>query len=199
MSILDCKERTRKFALQARDAIPPEEKIEAAKKISALFLEAVKLNPASIVAGYWPVRGEADPMPLMRALAQQGHSLALPHTPEKGNPLIFRAWAENAETIVGKFGIREPLPTAQEVIPDVLLIPMVAFQLSEDEEGIRLGNGGGYYDRTLPKLRQNRTVLAVGLAFAAQKVGNVFAEKHDIRMDLIVTEARVYDFRRLAL
>ncbi|WP_237051503.1 5-formyltetrahydrofolate cyclo-ligase [Magnetospirillum sp. ME-1] len=147
---------------------------------------ALGLPEASVVAGYWPLEGEIDPVPLMEALASRGHVLALPAVTETGGILEFRRWTPGETLEAGPHGTRHP-PAVPPVIPGVVLAPLLAF----DRRGFRLGYGGGYYDRTLGELRRSGAILAIGLAFAAQEVGTVPTDPWDIPLDLIATEQGV--------
>ena len=127
----------------------------------------------------------------MRKLADAGATLALPVVAGKGKPLIMRAWAFGEPLGSGVWGIREPLPDAPEVLPDVLIVPLAAF----DRTGHRIGYGAGYYDLTLHGLRAAKPVTAVGLAFAAQEIASVPATPRDAKLDLVLTEREVIDCR----
>ncbi len=150
----------------------------------AQFAGALPIAPAAVIAGYQPIRDEADPRGLMSALGRRGHVLALPVVPAANAALIFRKWNEGEALRPNAYGIAEPLPSAAEIIPDVLLVPLLAF----DAVGHRLGYGGGYYDRTLDFIRASRPVLAVGIAYAGQEIAQLPREAHDHRLDWIVTE-----------
>ena len=140
----------------------------------------------AVVAGYWPIRDELDCRPLLANLAEIGWECALPVVIDDNGPLVFRRWRLDEALVPGRFGIAEPCALCPAVTPDVVLVPMLAF----DRNGHRLGHGAGYYDRTLAELRRRHpAVLAVGLAFAAQEVHALPAEPHDQRLDWIVTEA----------
>jgi 5-formyltetrahydrofolate cyclo-ligase len=128
---------------------------------------------------------EIDPRPLMQALDERGHGLALPVVAGAGQPLVFRAWTPGDPLRPAAFNTREPGPDKAEVTPRVLLVPLLAF----DRAGYRLGYGGGFYDRTLAGLRAAGAALAVGLAFAGQEVESVPRDPNDSRLDWIVTEA----------
>jgi len=104
---------------------------------------------------------------------------------------VFRAWSFGAPLGSGVWGIREPLPDAPEVLPDVLIVPLAAF----DRTGQRIGYGAGYYDLTLFRLRAAKPVIAVGLAFAAQEIARVPATPRDAGLDLVLTEHEVIDCR----
>ncbi|MCA3425892.1 MAG: 5-formyltetrahydrofolate cyclo-ligase [Roseomonas sp.] len=137
----------------------------------------------AIIAGYWPMGDEMDPRPLMLALASRGHAIALPVTPPRGEPLAFRAWALGAALRPGPMGTSEPV-AGEELRPDVLLVPLLAF----DRAGRRLGYGGGYYDRTLAALPGAK---AIGIAYAGQEMPEVPAGPQDMRLPLVATEDSV--------
>lgn len=136
------------------------------------------------VSAYFPMGDEADPIPLLKALAAPGHPTGLPVTPRGRAPLIFRRWAPGEPLVAARFGLSEPPATAAVFEPTVLLVPLLAF----DHVGHRLGYGAGYYDRTLEASRARSKILAVGIAYAGQEVDDVFATAHDQKLDWIVTE-----------
>lgn len=133
---------------------------------------------------------EIDPRPLLRALGEAGCRLALPALAGEGRPLDFRAWAPGDALFPAALGTREPLQDKPLLEPQVLLVPLLAF----DGEGFRLGYGGGFYDRSLALLRGRSDILAVGLAYAAQQVAAVPHDGNDQRLDAMVTEAAVLRF-----
>ena len=110
----------------------------------------MSIAPGAIVSGYSPIRSEIDPVPLMRALAEQGARLALPAVMARGKSLAFRAWSAGDRLMLGPLGILEPSPAAAELIPDIMLVPLAAF----DRAGHRIGYGAGHYDYTLAHLRK---------------------------------------------
>lgn len=140
-------------------------------------------RPPGVVSGYYPMEGEIWPLPLMAALRSKGHSLALPVMQGKADPLLFRAWAPGDPLISGVWGIRQPAPDRPEVFPDIVLVPLLAF----DVRGYRLGYGGGYYDRTLRHLRAMKPILAVGLALDELEVDAVPHLDYDERLDWVLT------------
>ncbi len=103
----------------------------------------------------------------------------------------MRAYAFGDELASGQWGIREPKPEAREVAPDILLVPLLAF----DRTGHRIGYGAGYYDMTIAALRKIKPVIAVGIAFAAQEIDAVPVTPRDARLDLVLTERETIDFR----
>ena len=138
-----------------------------------------------------PLKSEINPLPLLQKFAEAGGRLALPAIAWRGKPLIMRAWEFGAPLDRGQWGIREPKPDAPEVEPDILLVPLLAF----DRAGYRLGYGAGYYDMTIHRLRALKPVTAVGIAFAAQEVPKIPTTPRDERLDLVLTEREVIDLR----
>ncbi len=175
-SLALCKQTMRHAALARRAGLDPA-------LGTRLVDHALPLVPgAGLVAGFWPLPGEIDIRPLLRALHGRGHALALPRTPPRGAPLSFHLWSPGEALLPGRFGTAHPAGAA--VIPAVLLVPLLAF----DGAGRRLGYGGGYYDRTLAALPG---ALAIGCAYAAQQVDCVPAGPHDIPLAAVVTERGV--------
>jgi 5-formyltetrahydrofolate cyclo-ligase len=134
------------------------------------------------VAGYWPIGREIDIRPLLSELHRRGHVVGLPVTPPRGRPLGFQRWTPGVVMVPGRFGTM--YPDAEAVVPDLLLVPLLAF----DRHGRRLGYGGGYYDRTLAALP---AAQAIGCAYAAQEIEHVPVEPHDTRLHAIATERGV--------
>jgi 5-formyltetrahydrofolate cyclo-ligase len=184
------KSTLRVTALAARDALSDEYRAAAAKRLALRGLP-LAITPGTIVAGYAPIRSEIDPHPLMRKLAGQGAQLALPVILGRDLPLQFRVWSPRDTLQRGPLGILQPSSSAVDIIPDVLLIPLAAF----DRSGHRIGYGAGYYDRTLAQLRASKPITALGIAFAAQEIPVVSASAHDARLDLMLTEIETIDFR----
>ncbi len=180
----------RREALARRDALPASERAAAAEAIAARGLP-LAVNPGSIVSGFMPMKTEINPVPLLRRLADAGAKLALPVVVGRGKPLLFRAWAFGDALDTGIWGIREPKPEAPEVEPDILIVPLAAF----DRGGHRIGYGAGYYDMTITRLRGLKPITAIGLAFAAQEIPAVPATPRDARLDLVLTEREVIDCR----
>ena len=173
---------------QARARRAALTRVDFAERI-ARFAADLALMQGAVVAGYDPIRDEADPRALMSALAAQGHALALPSVATPRAALLFRSWKMGDALTPNAYGIAEPLPEARAVVPDVVLVPLLAF----DSQGHRLGYGGGYYDRTFDSLPQARRI---GIAYAGQEVENVPREPHDHRLDMIVTENGVRRFHQ---
>jgi 5-formyltetrahydrofolate cyclo-ligase len=185
------KAELRRQALARRDALPAAERAQAAETIAARAFP-VAIAPGAIVAGFMPMKSEINPLPLMRKLAATGAQLALPVVAGQGKPLIMRAWAFGEPLIAGVWGIREPAPFAPAVAPDMLIVPLLAF----DRAGQRIGYGAGYYDLTIAALRARQAVVAIGLAFAAQEIAAVPATPRDAPLDLVLTEREAIDLRQ---
>ena len=182
----------RKIALARRDALGADVRAAAAQAIAARPFP-MPVPPGAIVSGFMPLKSEINPLPLMRTLADAGAKLALPVVAGKGRPLIMRAFTFRDVLASGVWGIREPKPEAPEVFPDILLVPLLAF----DRSGHRIGYGAGYYDMTITALRARKSVAAVGIAFAAQEVAQVPSTPRDARLDLVLTEHEIIDVRAM--
>jgi 5-formyltetrahydrofolate cyclo-ligase len=155
--------------------------------LTAHLLDAAIVPPGAIVAGFWPIQDEIDIRPLLAALHARGHPIALPVTGRRGERLVFRVWRPGEPLVSGRFGTSHP--SGEERTPDVLLIPLLAF----DRAGNRLGYGGGFYDRTLALLPH---ALRIGCAFAAQELDAVPAGEYDAPLHAVATERGVLRFER---
>lgn len=155
----------------------------AAQKIKHYGVSFTGCTAPAVVSAYMPIRDELDVRPLMDALVGDGYSLALPVIIEKGQPLEFRAWQQGAALGEVQWQIQEPGPEAEVVAPDIVLCPLLAF----DEDGYRLGYGGGFYDRSLSALGKLKSVMSVGVAFDEQRVDAVPHDAYDQRLDWILT------------
>jgi len=190
MSAHSSKAELRAIALAKRDALSDEQRAAAAEAIARRGLP-FEIAPGMIVSGYSPIRSEIDPAPLRRKLAEQGVKLALPAVLARGKSLAFRAWSPDDRLMLGPLGILEPSPAAAEAVPDIMLVPLAAF----DPLGHRIGYGAGHYDYTLAHLRKMKAITAVGIGFAAQQIKAVPALPHDVALDYVLTEKKVFDFR----
>jgi 5-formyltetrahydrofolate cyclo-ligase len=186
------KTELRAVALAKRDALSDEQRRHAAQVLAANGLP-IDVTAGMVVSGYSPIRSEIDPMPLMEKLAGQGARLALPAVMARGQALTFRAWSPNDRMVLGGLGILEPSPAAAELIPDVMLVPLAAF----DRLGHRIGYGAGHYDYTFAHLRKSKPVTGIGVAFAVQEIKAVPALAHDVALDYVLTEKRTFDFRSI--
>ena len=189
-AILQQKAELRREALARRDALPAEIRKAAAEAITARPFP-LAVAPGMIVSGFMPLKSEINPLPLMRKFADAGARLALPVVAGSGKPLIMRSWQWGEPLFSGVWGILEPGREAPEVQPDILLVPLLAF----DRGGHRIGYGAGYYDLTIAQLRAKKPIAAVGIAFAAQEIETVPRTAFDAKLDLVLTESETIDLR----
>jgi 5-formyltetrahydrofolate cyclo-ligase len=187
---LQIKAQLRRAGQARRDALPAEIRKAAAEIIAARAFP-LAIAPGMIASGFMPLKSEINPLPLMRKLTDAGARLALPVVAGRGKPLIMRSWQWGEPLVPGVWGIREPPPTAPELQPDILLVPLLAF----DRRGHRIGYGAGYYDLTIAQLRAKKPIAAVGIAFAAQEVEIVPRTAFDAQLDLVLTESETIDLR----
>src|SRR5262245_43008957 len=191
MTITARKQALREEAL-ARRAVLRAAVPDAAERMARNFVRSIPLAPAAVVSAFVAIGEETDPAPLIQLLRAKGHPVALPRVIKKGEKLTFHLYAPGAKLIPGVFGLSQPGKDWPEAVPDVLIVPLLAF----DSRGMRLGYGGGFYDRTLAALRASRNILAVGYAFAGQEVPDVPHRESDEPLDWVVTEAGASRFER---
>ena len=190
------KPNVRASARANRDALASGLGAAASAGIAARFMSepdlAVRTGIGTAVSGYAPIGSELDPRTLMQKIAERGSTTCLPVVVDVDAPLAFRRWQTGEALETGAYGIPIPQARADMVVPDLLLVPMLAF----DRRGHRLGYGGGYYDRTIAALRADGDILAVGLAFSGQLRDDIPAAAHDMTLDWIVTESAALRIER---
>jgi 5-formyltetrahydrofolate cyclo-ligase len=186
MDIAEVKRKARTAASQRRAEAHEQLRDTAGIAMAERGLP-LDLQPG-IVSGFIPYKSEITTIPLMNRLRRQGWQTALPVVIAPNEPLVFRAWTPGDDLVPGVWDIPIPRDTAAEVLPDVLLVPMLAF----DRRGYRLGYGGGFYDRSLEKLRALKKVVAVGVAYHAQMVDEVPIGPHDAPLDYVMTEQETF-------
>jgi 5,10-methenyltetrahydrofolate synthetase len=167
--------------IKDRLALSIEDRKLNAVKIAQHLDTIVPANPETVVSVYWPFRGEPDLRPWMHAVHDSGRQVVLPVVIKKEHPLIFRKWQPGAPMKRGIWNIPVPAEDA-EILPTVTIAPLVGF----DKACFRLGNGGGYYDRTLATLKPGPLVIGVG--YAIGEITTIYPQPYDIPMDWIVTE-----------
>jgi len=185
------KRDRRAKARSARSILAAAAPAAAAEQAALHFLAHIPLQAGRVLSGYWPIGDEFDPRPLLQAAVQRGLLIGLPVV-RRDAPLGFRQWRPGEPLAPAVMGIPVPAATADTVVPEILVVPLLAF----DAAGYRLGYGGGYYDRTLDALRRGeRPVLAVGLAYAGQEAADVPHHVFDQPLDWVVTEREARKFR----
>lgn len=171
------------------------------KRLLDYCLEIKPAHDSIVMAGYATARNEVDVFPMLEEWASPKNTIhwepyferltALPSVQPETRLMKFRAWSPESSLALNHFAIGEPLPDAAELRPDVILVPLLAF----DRTGHRLGYGAGYYDETLRSIRENHFVLTIGVAFGFQETGQIPAESFDERLDLVITERELIDCR----
>jgi 5-formyltetrahydrofolate cyclo-ligase len=173
----------RAAALARRDALVADHHARAAQ-VLADHADAIGFKPGDIVSGFWPIRSEIDPRPLMEALAARGATVTLPAVIDR-QTIVFRRHGPDMPLVAGSFGTMAPGPDAKTLDPDLMLVPLSAF----DDAGNRIGYGAGHYDRAIARLHaKERKPTLVGLAFECQRVDRVPAEPHDVPLHTVLTE-----------
>jgi 5-formyltetrahydrofolate cyclo-ligase len=188
MTIVEAKAAMRRRLKAWRDAVPAVEQSQAARDVAVRLTELLRSRPPGIVAGTVAIGSELDPGPALAALAARGWGLSLPVMQSRTEPLLFRRWAVGAPLVTRTWGIREPAADAPVVRPDVMLVPVLAF----DTAGRRLGYGGGFYDRSLAAFAAaGAAPLTIGLGYDGQCIDVVPTLDYDRRLDHVVTPSRV--------
>ena len=180
----DAKMTQRRAMLERRRAAHLAQGPEAALALTANLIAELD-HKGKNIAGYWPLGDEIDCRPALEALSNAGALVALPVVAGQGQVLIFRAWRPGDVLEQGPFGTMHPNARSPVVCPQVLLVPLIAFDL----EGGRLGYGAGYYDRTIASFRAHGQVTSIGLAYDVQRVDAVPVDAHDQPLDAVITNS----------
>lgn len=183
-TLAQVKAQARKDATQLRRGAHDAAKDEAPLLLASHPFPVSPKTGASVVSAFFPYQSEIDTRPLLGKLAGEGWTTCLPIVIAQGEPLVFRRWMPGEPTVPGIWNIPRPSDDAEQMEPDVLMVPMLAF----DRKGYRLGYGGGFYDRTLEMLRRKKKTVAIGVAYAAQEMSSVPHGAHDQTMNFIMTE-----------
>ncbi|WEZ82585.1 5-formyltetrahydrofolate cyclo-ligase [Rhizobium sp. 32-5/1] len=171
--------------LALRDALSPEQRIEASLAMLEHAGDQLAFEPGQVISGFWPIRSEADIRPLMARLKARGARLCLPVVMDR-ETIIFRELVTGAPAVKTGFGTTGPGPEAAVLNPEILLVPLSAF----DAQGNRIGYGAGHYDRAITRLREKGLVpRLIGIAFDCQEVASVPAEPHDVALEAVLTES----------
>jgi len=189
---VEAKAELRRKVLRLRDEIPEEKRIEMGLAAAEHGNRHIDVEPGVIVSGFFPIRSEIDIRPLMDAMRVKGARLCVPAVLDR-QTIEFRELVRGGELIDTGFGTIGPGASAQVLVPDLLLMPLAAF----DRRGHRIGYGAGHYDRAIDRIRRTgKTPRLVGIAFSVQEVAHVPEGPHDRRMDAVVTETGYREFDR---
>lgn len=188
MDIAEVKRQARSAASKRRAEAHGLLKDVAGAMMAERGLPAEIGTARGIVSGFIPYKSEITTIPMLERLSHDGWRTCLPVVIGADEPLLFRAWVPGEPLVPGAWDIPVPRADAPELLPDVLLVPMLAF----DRKGFRLGYGGGFYDRTLEKLRALKQVVAIGVAYHAQMVEEVPIGLHDAPLDFVMTERETF-------
>ncbi len=185
MTVTDNKAALRTLAKSMRASIPATARQGASATLadSGLAFLDEPLSQGTIIGGFMPIGEEISPLPLMARLREQGCLLSLPVMRGKREPLEFRTYTPGDALSAAVWGIREPTADKAVVQPDIVLTALLAF----DQQGYRLGYGGGYYDRTIRALKATKCAIIIGLAYDEQRVDAVPHTDYDERLDWILT------------
>lgn len=187
MDIAEVKRQARSAASKRRAEAHAVLKDKAGMMMAERGLPDIALAGGT-VSGFIPYKSEITTIPMLERLHAQGWRTCLPIVIGMEEPLLFRAWVPGEPLVPGAWDIPVPFETSPEAVPDVLLVPLLAF----DRRGFRLGYGGGFYDRTLEKLRAIKRVVAIGVAYHAQMVDEVPVGLHDAPLDYVMTEQETF-------
>ena len=192
LSVPETKRALRRALLQDRDAVMAAHAGTARLALRDRYLSAFDPQPGTVVSAFWPMAGELDLRPLLEALHARGCVCGLPVVVERNAPLVFRSWEPGVALVTSRFGIDEPAADRPEVRPHHALVPLLAF----DDDGYRLGYGGGFYDRTLALWRADGAgpITAIGVGLEAQRRPSLPREPFDERLDWLVTDEAVVRF-----
>jgi 5-formyltetrahydrofolate cyclo-ligase len=189
MNPRELKKALREEALARRDGLDPQWRIEVSLRM-AEAADLLGVEPGMVVSGFWPMRSEVDVRPLMFALRERGARLCLPAILDR-KTIVFRELVRDAQMIDMGFGTFGPGPDAAELDPDLMLIPLAAF----DDRGHRIGYGAGYYDRAIDAMTtRGHAPRLVAIAFDCQEVERVPDQDHDVQLPEILTESGLRPF-----
>ncbi len=179
------KTELRRQSLAARDALSVSDRVGKSQALAVHGAGAIELHAGAIVSGFLPIRSEVDLHPLMALLRDRGGRICLPVVLDK-ETIVFRELTPETVLVPGTFGTSGPGPEEEELEPEIMLVPLAAF----DARGHRIGYGGGYYDRAIHRLREKGlNPRLIGIAFDCQEVASVPEEPHDMKLDAVLTES----------
>lgn len=186
---MSTKAEIRAAMLARRDALAPDRRIEMSLAM-AEAAEAIDFDPGTVIAGYLPIRSEPDLRPLLARLGERGARLCLPVVLDR-QTIVFRELVRGAELVRTGFGTSGPGPDAEVLDPQILMMPLSAF----DAAGNRLGYGAGHYDRAIARLHAKGLLpRLIGTAFSVQETDSLPCEAHDVALEMILTEQGLRSF-----
>jgi len=189
MTIAETKKKLRQDALDKRGKLAASRDNDAAAaRLMNYFLKTFAPEEGTPIAAYWPYRDEIDVRPLLEKLDSLGCNCLLPVVRGRNEALQFHQWKPGDELEASRFGVLEPSKFHPSASPEIVVLPMLAF----DRNGYRLGYGGGYYDMTLAALRTKGNLLAIGVAYQEQEIDDIPVEPHDQKVDAVVTDRSVF-------
>ncbi len=188
-NVVEIKTILRHAALVARAKLTSKFQESAANSLKKYF-PYLGLETGQVCSGYWPIRNEIDPRALIEEMKLRGHPCALPVV--VGDKIVFREFKDANLLVKAGFGTLGPDDSVAEILPDLLLVPLAAY----DRFGGRIGYGRGYYDKAITKLKAEKPIRSVGVAYSVQEVEKVPMENHDQFLDLIVTEQGLVTCKR---
>ena len=187
------KQELRKIFLDKRKNISNHYAQKVSNKVTKYFNSIINNYSISVVAGFHPFRDEINTLPLLKVFISNGYKTCLPVTPLEDKILQFREWTPKINLVRGKYDILEPSHDCDKVEPDMLLVPLLAY----DEAGYRLGYGGGYYDQTLRKLiSTKKNITSIGVAFKIQRFKKLPIDTFDIPLDAVIHEDGLFPFKK---
>ncbi len=177
------------LAQEKRKAAAASAPTDSGNRLAGHLMDMIAtFSGARTVSGFLPIADEIDILPTLRQLGSNGYQTCLPVVIAKNQPLVFRIWKEGDAIAPGPLKTHHPLSSALEVLPDILLVPLLAF----DTAGYRIGWGGGFYDRTLAKLMAlPHKAIAIGVAYDGQARDDIPVDTYDMPMDFIATEKQI--------
>ena len=181
------KQELRQLLREKLAALTPEEAALNDTQIASSFFTSQAFMPQTRIACYMPLKGEVSCKSILQTLPKKGHITCLPAVVARDTPLTFRQYRIGDELRRGMMGPLEPALDARDIIPDVIIIPMLGFTRGK----YRLGYGSGFYDRTLEELRRLKSIKTIGLAYSLQEIDHLPIEPHDIPLDMIITEKEI--------
>ena len=191
MSLATDKQALRKEMRAVRRQFHKDKSETASTQLTETATASKLFRAGQIVSCFWPIQTEVDTVPLIQALHKLGCRICLPIVIGEARPLVFRQWMPDTEMIEGDFGAMTPPESSPILVPDVVLCPLLAF----DRQGFRLGYGGGFYDRSIEEIRTLKPVTTAGLAYSVQEVKNVPTEPTDQKLDFLITEKEILEFK----